>query len=39
MGVPRVTDDTYYYVISPIAWMLCGLLAIAHRQLTKSPGP
>jgi hypothetical protein len=38
MGVPRVATDTYYYVISPIAWLLCGLLVMAHRHLTRSPG-
>jgi O-Antigen ligase len=37
MGVPRVGADNYYYVISPIAWLLCGLLVMAHRHLTKSP--
>jgi hypothetical protein len=38
MGVPLVGDDTYYYIISPAAWMLCGLLAIAHRQVTRGSG-
>ena len=38
MGVPLVAADTYYYVISPIAWMLCGLLIMAHRLITKNPG-
>jgi hypothetical protein len=38
MGVPLVAADTYYYVISPISWTLCGLLVIAHRHITKSPG-
>jgi O-antigen ligase len=37
MGVPRVGADNYYYVISPIAWLLCGLLVMAHRHLTRSP--
>jgi hypothetical protein len=38
MGVPLVAAETYYYVISPIAWMLCGLLVMAHRLIAKSPG-
>jgi O-Antigen ligase len=38
MGVPLVGEQTYYYVVSPVAWMLCGLLVIAHRHVTKSPG-
>ncbi|MBN2098380.1 MAG: O-antigen ligase family protein [Dehalococcoidia bacterium] len=38
MGVPLVATDTYYYVVSPIAWMLCGLLFMSHRLITKSPG-
>jgi hypothetical protein len=38
MGVPLVAADTYYYVVSPIGWTLCGLLVIAHRHVTKSPG-
>jgi O-antigen ligase len=37
MGVPLVAADTYYYVVSPISWMLCGLLVTAHRHITKSP--
>lgn len=37
VGVPLVAADTYYYVVSPLAWMLCGLLAMAHRLVTKSP--
>ena len=38
MGVPRVGTVTYYYVISPIAWLLCGLLVMAHRHVTNNPG-
>lgn len=38
MGVPLVAADTYYYVISPIAWMLCGLLVMSHRLITKNHG-
>jgi O-antigen ligase len=37
MGVPLVATETYYYIISPVAWILCGLLVIAHRLITKSP--
>jgi O-antigen ligase len=37
MGVPLVAAETYYYIVSPIAWILCGLLVIAHRLITKSP--
>jgi hypothetical protein len=37
MGVPLVAAETYYYVVSPIAWILCGLLVIAHRLVTKNP--
>jgi O-Antigen ligase len=35
MGVPLVGTHTYHYVVSPIAWLLCGLLVMAHRQVTK----
>ncbi|MDM7999934.1 MAG: O-antigen ligase family protein [Dehalococcoidia bacterium] len=38
MGVPLVGTDTYYYVVSPIAWFLCGLLAMAHRHIAKTTG-
>jgi hypothetical protein len=37
MGVPLVAATTYYYIISPVAWILCGLLVIAHRLITNSP--
>ena len=37
VGVPLVAATTYYYIISPVAWILCGLLVIAHRLITKSP--
>jgi nitrate reductase gamma subunit len=37
VGVPLVAATTYYYIISPIAWILCGLLVIAHRLITKTP--
>jgi hypothetical protein len=38
-GVPLVAADTYYYIISPIPWILCVLLVIAHRLVTEEPGP
>jgi hypothetical protein len=31
IGVPLVAANTYYYIISPIPWILMGLLVIAHR--------
>ena len=31
IGVPLVAANTYYYIISPIPWMLMALLVIAHR--------
>ncbi len=34
IGVPWETTDTYYYFISPIPWILIGLLVSAHRLLT-----
>jgi len=37
MGVPLVATETYYYIISPIAWILCGLMVIAHRLITARP--
>jgi len=37
VGVPLVAATTYYYIISPIAWILCGLLVIAHRLITSAP--
>lgn len=37
-GVPLVATETYYYVISPIAWILGGLLVIAHRLMTRGRG-
>jgi hypothetical protein len=30
-GVPLVASDTYYYLISPIPWILAGLLVIARN--------
>jgi hypothetical protein len=35
VGVPLVAATTYYYIISPVAWILCGLLGIAHRLITR----
>jgi len=31
IGVPLVAANTYYYIISPIPWILMALLVIAHR--------
>jgi O-antigen ligase len=31
VGVPLVASDTYYYLISPIPWILAGLLVIARK--------
>ena len=39
VGVPLVAADTYYYVISPIPWILCCLLVIAHRLVTEEASP
>lgn len=38
-GVPLVAADTYYYIISPIPWILCGLLVIAHRLVAEEAEP
>jgi hypothetical protein len=35
VGVPLVAAETYYYIISPLPWILCGLLVIAHRLVTE----
>jgi hypothetical protein len=37
-GVPLVAAKTYYYIISPIPWILCGLLVIAHRLVIEEAG-
>ena len=37
IGVPLVAGNTYYYILSPIPWILMGLLVIAHR-LQCAPG-
>jgi hypothetical protein len=39
VGVPLVAANTYYYVISPIGWLLCALMVIAHRLVTEEAGP
>ena len=31
IGVPLVAANTYYYILSPIPWILMALLVIAHR--------
>ncbi len=33
VGVPLVAEDTYYYLISPVPWILAGLLVSAHKLL------
>jgi len=33
-GVPLVASDTYYYLISPVPWILAGLLVIARKLQT-----
>jgi len=38
-GVPLATAETYYYIISPIPWILCGLLVITHRLVTEEATP
>jgi len=38
-GVPLVAAETYYYIISPIPWILCGLLVVAHRLVTEEAIP
>ena len=38
-GVPLVAAETYYYIVSPIPWILCALLVIAHRLVTEEAGP
>jgi hypothetical protein len=35
VGVPRVVTDDYRYIISPIPWILGGLLVTAHRLLSR----
>jgi hypothetical protein len=36
-GVPLVASDTYYYLISPVPWILAGLLVIARKLQTDQP--
>jgi hypothetical protein len=36
-GVPLVASDTYYYLISPIPWILAGLLVIAKNLQSTQP--
>ena len=38
VGVPLVGAETYHYIISPIPWILCGLLVIAHRLVAEEAG-
>jgi hypothetical protein len=37
-GVPLVAAETYYYIVSPIPWILCALLVIAHRLVKEEAG-
>ena len=34
-GVPLVGIDTYYYIVSPVPWLLAGFLVSAHRLISK----
>jgi len=33
VGVPMVAEDTYYYLISPVPWILAGLLVAANNLI------
>ncbi len=35
IGVPLVGIDTYYYIVSPVPWLLAGFLVSAHRLISK----
>jgi hypothetical protein len=37
-GVPLVATGTYYYIVSPIPWILGALLVVAHRLVTEEAG-
>lgn len=39
VGVPLVASDTYYYLISPVPWILAGLLVIARKLQSAQPKP
>jgi hypothetical protein len=38
-GVPLVAPETYYYIVSPIPWILGGLLVVTHRLVTEEATP
>ena len=35
VGVAVPQSNTYFYLISPAPWILCGLMVIAHRLITR----
>ena len=35
IGVPLVGMDTYYYIVSPVPWLLAGFLISVHRLLSQ----
>ncbi len=37
VGVPMVASDTYYYLVSPVPWILATLLVIARKLQTDQP--
>lgn len=37
-GVPLVAAETYYYIVSPVPWILCGLPVITHRLVAEKAG-
>lgn len=37
VGVPLVASDTYYYLVSPVPWILAGLLVIARKLQSAQP--
>jgi hypothetical protein len=36
MGVPLVAPETYYYVVSPVVWILMSLVVVAHRLIVET---
>ena len=37
IGVPLVASTAYYYLVSPVPWILAGLLVIAKRLQSPQP--
>lgn len=37
IGVPLVASNTYYYLVSPVPWILAGLLVIAKKLQSAQP--